>query len=109
MSSQVTNISHTKWDTFFRNLVFTNSAWAVVDITGNVITMTIKAKVEDTAHLIQQNATLTDPTHWLAEIHIPYASMTLWIWEYYYDIQWLRAWIKQTIQKGIFNITYDIT
>ena len=104
------NISHTKSDTFIKNISFKDSNGVAIDITSSTILFTIKANIEDVDPLIQQAFTITDAENWLAEVVIPAATMDIDIGTYRFDIQWTdSASIVRTVLKGILIITYEIT
>ena len=104
------NISHTKSDTFIKNMTFKDADWTVIDITSSVITFTIKTNIDDVTPLIQADFTITDATGWLARLKIPSAEMWLDVGAYFFDMQWVDSLsIVRTIMKGNFIITYEIT
>jgi len=104
------NIIHTRWDTFFKSLIFKDVNGTAIDITWVDITFTLKSKIEDTTWLLQATATITDWANWKAEISISGTYMELDIANYYYDIQYTdTSNTIVTILKWLFTITYDIT
>ena len=103
------NITHYRWDTLTRKLVFKDKDWVLIDITGHTITFTMKYKKEDDTTVIQKVADMTDPTNWEAEIVIDAGTIDIDPWVYVYDIQRQYDNIIKTIIQGTFSIIYDIT
>lgn len=104
------NISHTKSDTFIKNISFKDSTGIAIDITASTIVFSVKNAIDDIGTVLQQVFTLTDPTNWLAMVQIDAANMNLAVWTYLFDIQWTDwTWIVKTVMKGNFIITYEIT
>jgi len=104
------NLEHTRWDTFFKSMTFTDVNWDKIDLTWCTITFTIKEKISDTLAVVTQVATITNAVWWLAEINIPWLTMELDLKNYYYDIEFIdNAWVIVTIIKWLFTISYDIT
>lgn len=84
----LTNIEHTRGDTFNRTLQFNDSAGVAINLTGSTIKMTVKHDSEDTDYITQSTATLTAPTAGTATITIAGSELQLENGNYYYDIQW---------------------
>lgn len=104
------NITHTRWDTYIINMVFTDSTDAIINLTGSTIIFSLKTNLEDEESLITQHAILTDPTHWKAKITISATNMEKSTWVYWYDIQFTDSiWTVITPLKWQFNLTYDVT
>lgn len=104
------NLSHTKSDTFIKNISFKDGDWVAIDITWSEIIFTIKENIDDETALLQSEFTLTDAENWLAEIIISSEDMWLDVGSYFFDIQWTDSiGIVRTVMKGNFLITYEIT
>lgn len=104
------NISHTKWDTFIKNISFKDWDGTAINITGSVITFSVKSKIEDVTPLIQQAFVITDAVNWLARVVISNVIMSKPVGNYFFDIQWIDwTGIVRTVLKGNFLITYEIT
>jgi len=105
-----TNISHTRGDTFKRTITIKDKNDTAIDITWSVITFSLKNKISDATFVLQSVATLTDPTNWIADIDISWASMNIDLKNYYFDIERVDAlWQVITFLKWNFTIVYDIT
>ena len=104
------NIQHTKWDTFIRNITFTDKDDSVIDLTGSTILFTVKKDISDAGNILQEPFVITDAVNWLARVQIDTVDMGLDIWDYYFDIQYTDSiGIIRTTLKGAFLITYEIT
>ncbi len=66
----LTNIEHTRGDTFSRTIQINDTTGAAVDITGSTIKMTVKYDPDDTAYITQSTASLTAPSSGTATILI---------------------------------------
>lgn len=110
--TKIINLSHTRGDTWKRNLIFRDSAGALINLTGSTIIMTVKRDPEDVAYVSQGTATLADQWTDIGEASITLAGTdfntengALW-----YDIQWTdSAGTIVTFMKGNFEIVYDVT
>ncbi len=104
------NITHTKGDTFIRNLAFTTSAWVAVNLTGSTLKFSIKRNLSDVTYILEINWTLVTPVSWLAKFLATSAQMDFSVGNYYYDMQWIdSSWVVTTFAKGKFTLTYEIT
>lgn len=92
-------------------MIFKDGNGTVINITGAIITFTIKAKITDVSALKTATATITDWVGGLAKVEISAANMNSLVTKnYYYDIQFTDvSWVISTIMKWIFAVTYDIT
>lgn len=110
--TKIINLSHTRGDTWKRNLIFRDSASALIDLTDSTIVMTVKRDPEDVVYVSQSTATLADQVTNKGEASITLAGTDfntengkLW-----YDIQWTdAAGTIITFMKGNFEIVYDVT
>ena len=106
----VKNLQHTKGDTFFKSMAFKTADWTAIDLTGATIKLGVKEKVEDTAYIIQETATITDAVNWLAEFNISSATMTIAVENYYYDMEYTTSsGIVATFLKWFLVINYEIS
>ncbi len=106
----LTNIEHTRWDTFSRTLQFNDSDGVAINLTGSVILMTVKYDPDDSDYITQATATLTAPLSWTATISIAWTDLQLEDWNYYYDIQWTDSiWTIVTFLKWFLVISFDVT
>lgn len=104
------DISHTKGDTFIRNITFKDANWDAIDITSSIIKFSLKRDISSEIALISEDVIITDAINWLAEIQINSSLMNIANWGYFYDIQWTdNEWIIRTVLKWNFTITYEIT
>lgn len=106
----ITNIEHTRGDTFSRTLQFNDTTGVAINLTGSTIKMTVKYNPDDSDYITQSTATLTAPTLGTATISIAGSELQLENGNYYYDIQWTDSgWTIVTFLKWLLVISYDVT
>lgn len=104
------DIIHTKGDTFIRDFLFKEKEGPVINLTGSVITMTIKKRLSDSIPMVQEVADLINPVAGVAKITIEGSRMNLKPGTYFFDYQWIDA--SQTVRTfdfGAFTIVPDVT
>jgi len=110
MIMNITNIEHTRWDTFSRTLQFNDTDWVAINLTWSTIKMTLKHNFNDTDFITQSTAMLTVPLEGTATIEITWTELNLENWNYYYDIEWTDSiWTIVTFLKWFFIISFDVT
>lgn len=105
----VKNLQHTKGDTFFKSMAFKTADWTAIDLTGATIKLGVKEKVEDTAYIIQETATITDAVNWLAEFNISASTMDIDEDNYFYDIEYTDSTGQvSTVLKWYLIISFNV-
>jgi hypothetical protein len=104
------DISHTRGDTFVRNLAFKDDQGAAIDLTGSTVKFTIKTNPGDASPVLQATAVVYTPATGEGVVTFTAAQMALALGNYWYDIQLTdAAGVVTTILKGGFQITFDVT
>jgi gentisate 1,2-dioxygenase len=103
-----TCLDHNHGDTFTLPLLFLDYLDVPVNLTGSSIMFSIKKNKTDTTYSAQASAVIDVGAGWTATITIKPLSIALG--DYWYDVQWIdSAGNIQTVMKGQFSVTYDIT
>lgn len=103
------NITHTRGDTYIRNLSFKTATGTPINLTNYSIKFTMRADIEGEV-IITKNLTITDAVNGLANLTLSASEMNLAVKNYYFDFQLTTSDSRViTFDKGLFNITYDIT
>lgn len=105
------NFEHTRGDTLLITWVV-KADWIAMNLTGSVIKFTLREWMDKTKYpvIVEDIATISNPTAWEYEINVSAESMNLECKNYIFDIQ-LTDSLGQitTISKWTTTITYDIT
>lgn len=104
-------IQHYRGDTFVRDLAFTDSAGAPVNLTGSSIFFSIKAKFDDAVAIVSQAAVIVSAAAGTAKVTVPASVMeNIGFGSYVYDFEWTDAGgVVRTIEVGTFSVEYDVT
>lgn len=103
---------HYKRDTFKRQFQFLDSLNNPIDITGWVLTFTLKTnKIDSDPGILQKVVNVhTDPIKWKTTLICSSSEMNIDVKDFFYDYQVKNSDNEvTTIESGIFRIVQDIT
>ena len=113
MAENIVDITHTRGDTFVRNLHLANSVGTAINLTGATIVFTIRKDFTDASALVSSTAVIATPESGDAVVTVSAAAMKLalpLVGTYYYDFQLTDSLgVISTIVKGNFFNSYDVT
>ena len=109
---QQNNIIVYRGDDFGMELTFTDTAGAIIDITGWTFFLTVKKlrTDPDSAAVISVDASPSLPLTGVVQIQVPHEQTDDLAGTYYYDIQYTKAdQTIQTLTRGGITFKEDIT
>lgn len=103
-------ITHTRKDTFVRDLTFKDANGAAIDLTGAAVAFTLKRDPSDATPLATAAAVISAPLTGVCRITVAAATMDIPEGVYSYDVQLTDAGGEvTTVLKGPFSVTYNVT
>jgi hypothetical protein len=103
-----------RWDTYSRDVSYTDKNNEPLNITWSTVYLTVKRKQDmtsnDTVALIQKVITThTEPTQWKTKIELSKEDTAVTVWDHLYDIQ-LVIWDQvRSTHSNRFVVLQDTT